>query len=115
VESRDDARDMLAWAGSGFSLDASECIAGHDRAGLERLPRYCARPPFAHERIKQVPAGNGEQQVVGRPPKPRRGGRTALSLIPLEFVDHLADLFTPRLPAATVYGRDADVNRDLTG
>ena len=23
------------------------CIAGHDRAGLERLLRYCARPRFA--------------------------------------------------------------------
>ena len=43
----DDARDMLAWANSGFSLDASVCIAGHDRAGLERLLRYCARPRFA--------------------------------------------------------------------
>ena len=33
----DDARDMLAWANSRFSLDAGVCIAGHDRAGLERL------------------------------------------------------------------------------
>jgi hypothetical protein len=43
----DDARDMLAWASSGFSLDASVCIAGSNRAGLERLLRYCARPRFA--------------------------------------------------------------------
>jgi hypothetical protein len=43
----DDARDMLAWANSGFSLDASVCIAGSNRAGLERLLRYCARPRFA--------------------------------------------------------------------
>ena len=28
----DDARDMLAWEHGGFSLDASVCIAGHDRA-----------------------------------------------------------------------------------
>jgi hypothetical protein len=46
----DDARDMLAWDNSGFSLDASVRIAGHDRPGLERLLRYCARPPFALER-----------------------------------------------------------------
>jgi hypothetical protein len=38
----DDARVMLAGDNSGFSLDASVCIAGHDRAGLERLLRYCA-------------------------------------------------------------------------
>ncbi|CRI65087.1 transposase (fragment) [Thiocapsa sp. KS1] len=41
----EDARDMLAWDNSGFSLDASVRIAGHDRPGLERLLRYCARPP----------------------------------------------------------------------
>jgi hypothetical protein len=33
----DDARDMLAWAKGGFSLDASVCIAEHDRAGLDQL------------------------------------------------------------------------------
>ena len=38
---------MLAWDNSGFSLDASGRIAGQDRAGLERLLRYCARPRFA--------------------------------------------------------------------
>lgn len=37
--------DRLAWENGGFSLDASVCIAGQDRA--ERLPRYCARPRFA--------------------------------------------------------------------
>lgn len=41
-----DARDMAGWHhGGGFSLDASVRIEGHDRAGLERLLRYCARPP----------------------------------------------------------------------
>ena len=86
--------------------------------------RYCARPPVALERIEQVPARNGEQQVVYRLPKPQRDGRT-----PLEFIDHLAaqippprphrhryhDVLAPNAPlrlAATVYGRDADVNRD---
>ncbi len=118
----DDARDMLAWASSGFSLDASVCIAGHDRAGLERLLRYCARPPFALERIEQV----NEERIVYRLPKPQRDGRTALSLTPLELIDHLAALIPPprlhrhryhgvlapnallRL-AATAYGRDADL------
>jgi hypothetical protein len=41
----DDARDRLAWTNSGFSLDACVCIAGHDRAGLERRLRYGAHPP----------------------------------------------------------------------
>jgi len=39
---------MLSWQGSGgFSIDASVRIEGEDRAGVERLLRYCARPPFA--------------------------------------------------------------------
>lgn len=28
--------------------------AGRDRAGRERLLRYCARPPFALERLRDV-------------------------------------------------------------
>ena len=66
-------------------------------------------PPL--ERIEQV----SEQQVVYRLPKPHRDGRTALPLTPLKFIDHLAALLTPPLLAATVYGRDADVNRDERG
>jgi hypothetical protein len=41
---RDDVREMLAWENSGFSLDAAVRVGAHDRAGLERLLRYCARP-----------------------------------------------------------------------
>ena len=40
-----------AQQGGGFSVDASVCIGSDDRAGLERLLRYCARPPFAMERL----------------------------------------------------------------
>ena len=36
----DDARDMLTWDDTGFSLDPAVRITGHDRAGLERLPCY---------------------------------------------------------------------------
>ena len=87
---------MLMWDNSGFSLDACVCIAGHDRAGLERLLRYCARPPFALERIEQV----NDERVVYRLPKPQRDGRTALSLTPLELIDHLVAQLESRLAAA---------------
>ena len=40
-----DAKDMLGYQHSGFSVDAGVCIEAHDRAALERLLRYCARPP----------------------------------------------------------------------
>lgn len=48
-----DAKDMLAYQHSGFSVDAGVCIEAHDRAALERLLRYCARPPFAMERLRK--------------------------------------------------------------
>jgi len=67
------------------------CIAGHDRTELERLLRGCARPPFPHERIEQA----NEDRIVYRLPEPQRDGRTALSLTPLGFIDHLAALIPP--------------------
>jgi hypothetical protein len=48
-----DAKEMLAYQHSGFSVDTGVCIGAHDRAGLERLLRYCARPPFAMERLRK--------------------------------------------------------------
>ena len=48
---------MLAWENSGVSVDASVRIALIDRdvpsyfQSLEHLLRYCARPPFALERL----------------------------------------------------------------
>ena len=87
----DDVREMLAWENSGFSLDAAVRVGAHDRAGLERLLRYCARPPFALERLELI----GAERVVYRLPKPQRGGSTALILTPLELIDHLAALIPP--------------------
>ncbi len=40
--------------GGGFSVDASVRIEAADRAGRERLLRYCARPPFALERLREL-------------------------------------------------------------
>ena len=48
-----DAKEMLAYQHSGFSVNASVCIEAHDRAALERLLRYCARPPFAMDRLRK--------------------------------------------------------------
>ena len=45
----DDARNVAQWGhGGGFSVGATVRIEAADRPGLERLLRYCARPPFAH-------------------------------------------------------------------
>jgi len=92
----DDVRDMLAWENSGFSLDAAVRVGAHERAGPERLLRYCARPPFALERLELLDA----ERVVYRLPKPQRDGTTALSLTPLALIDHLAAQLVYRLAAA---------------
>jgi hypothetical protein len=76
---------------SGFSLDAAVRVGAHDRAGLERLLRYCARPPFSLERLELLDA----ERVVYRLPKPQRDGTTALTLTPLELIDQLAALIPP--------------------
>ena len=54
-----DAKEMLAYQHSGFSVDAGVCIDAHDRAALERLLRYCARPPFAMDRLRTKRALSG--------------------------------------------------------
>ena len=78
-----DAHGMLSWQGSGgFSIDASVRIEGEDRAGVERLLRYCARPPFALERL-YAPGGivslsSPESRLIYRLPKPAPDGRTEL-------------------------------------
>jgi len=44
---------MLRWDHGGkFSIDASVRIETWARADLERLLCYCARPPFANERLQ---------------------------------------------------------------
>jgi hypothetical protein len=35
------------------AADAGVCIQAYDRAALQRLLRYCARPPFAMERLRK--------------------------------------------------------------
>ena len=90
----DDAKDMRAWQhDGGFSLDASVRIEGHDRPGLERLLRYCARPPLALERIERV-----DERILYHLPRPTPDGQTRLTLTPLEFISRLAALIpAPRL------------------
>jgi len=89
-----EAEDMLAWDhGGGFSLDASVRIEAHDRSGLERLIRYCARPPFALGRLHLV--GGQSDQLLYVLPSPDPSGRTGLRLSALEFLDRLATLLPP--------------------
>ena len=92
--------DMRTWQGTGgFSVDASVRIEREDRAGLERLVRYCARGPLALERL-HGPADlealtSPEARLVYRLPEPDVHGRQELRLTPLELLDRLARLVPP--------------------
>jgi hypothetical protein len=85
--------DMREWEhGGGFSLDATIRIEPNDRAGLERLLRYCARPAFARERLCWDRTG---VQLLYELPKPRPDGQIMLRLAPSELLDRLAVLIPP--------------------
>ena len=111
------AADMLAWENSGFSVDASVRITLVDRdvpsyfRSLEHLLRYCARPPFALERLSVIRDADGRiiriRYVLprhkaatwvgrGRGRKSTRpGANGVVDLTPFEFLDRLADLVPP--------------------
>jgi hypothetical protein len=99
---KDDRDEMLSWEhGGGFSLDASVCIQDTDRAGLERLLRYCARPPFALAHLPPLDA----EHLVYHNPKPRTDSPRNLVLTPLALNDKIAALIPrPRAHRHRYYG-----------
>ena len=87
------ANDLAGWGhGGGFSLHAAVRLEAEDRAGLERLLRYCARPAFASERLTW---DGPDQPVRYALPKPLPSGQTELTLTPLELLDRRAALIPP--------------------
>ena len=77
------------------------CIGGTDRAGLERLLRYCARPPFALEHLHPLDDGH----LIYHNPKPRSDSPRDLVLTPLELIDKIAALIPlPRAHRHRYYG-----------
>jgi len=75
----------------GWSVDTSVTIPGWDRHGLERLVRYCARPPLSQERLGRA----SDQMLVYSLRTATADGRTEFYLTPLELLDRLAKLITP--------------------
>ena len=74
------------------------CIEARDRAALERLLRYCARPPFAMDRLRKA----GPELVYrcakqhSEPAGDKRGGKVdELVLTPLALIDRIAALAPP--------------------
>ena len=87
-----DARAMGQWEhDGGFSVDASVRIEAADRAGRERLLRYCARPPFALDRLREL----DPERLLYEATKPGPGGSGPLLLTPVQLLDRLAALVPP--------------------
>ncbi|WP_437979374.1 transposase [Sorangium sp. So ce295] len=102
-EDRFRPRGKSPWAGevAGFNIHAGVTLRAGDRAGLERLCLYGARPPFSLERISLLPDG----RVAYRLRKPRRNGATHLVLAPVHFLARIAALVPPpRYPLLRLSG-----------
>ncbi|XYI02205.1 transposase [Sorangium sp. So ce1128] len=102
-EDRFRPRGKSPWAGevAGFNIHAGVTLRAGDGAGLERLCRYGARPPFSLERIWLLPDG----RVAYRLRKPRRNGATHLVLAPVHFLARIAALVPPpRYPLLRLSG-----------
>jgi putative transposase len=76
---------MLSYETSGFSLNAAVKVEAWDKDGLERLIRYCARPPFKSENIRF----NGPW-INYRLPKLCHTGKTFIQLEPVEFIERIS-------------------------
>jgi hypothetical protein len=78
----------------GVNVHAGVVVPAGDRAALERLARYLLRPPLSLKRLSLREDG----AVVYRLQRPDRRGRTALVMVPLEFLARLAAILpAPRL------------------
>jgi len=100
ILSSETVAEMQRWGHSGgFSVHAGVRVAAPDRAGRERLLRYCARPMFSGERL--VWAGGGAQVRYRLPwaalAGHRRGQQRSieLRLSTGEFLDRIAALMPP--------------------
>lgn len=82
---KEEISTMLSYETSGFSLDAAVRVESWDRDGLERLVRYCARPPFKSENLRK----NG-LWLTYRFPKPTHTGQTSTNIEPLDFLEKIS-------------------------
>jgi hypothetical protein len=65
---REDAQAMGEWDHGGASPSMPACVSREKTGkGMERLLRYCARPAFALERLREIDAGRDEFDLQAQP------------------------------------------------
>lgn len=93
-------RFLLAKEG-GFSLHADVAAKSYDRAKVERLCRYIARPSVSTQRLKLVAGGRISYELKN----PYSNGTTHVIFEPLDFIARLAALVPkPRMHLTRFHG-----------
>ena len=87
----DDPPRGLCVLAEGFSLHAGVFVDELDGDALERLARYCARPPLALRRLSLAEDG----QILYRVKHAAPGAPQLLRLSPMQFLGRLAALVPP--------------------
>jgi hypothetical protein len=75
----------------GFSVHARVSVRRGDKAGRERLARYCARPPFAEAQLSETKDG----RIAFELSRPRWTGETHAIFAPLKLVRRVAWMVPP--------------------
>ena len=106
---RSDWHCARGWEERGFSLHAATRIDARNRASLEHLCRYVARPPLAAGRLQLI----DNERLSFALKTPWSDGTTHLVLSPLELIEKLAALVPPpRLNLIRYHGVLAPSARD---
>lgn len=95
------AKGGLVSKQSGFSLHAGVATKAHERARLERICRYTARPAVSEERLSL----NSQGDVVYKLKRPWDDGTTAVKMTQMELMERLAALVPrPRVHLTRFHG-----------
>jgi hypothetical protein len=83
----------------GYNLHAGVVVGAADRAGLQRLCRYVARPPLSASRLEVLEGG----QVRVHLKRPWADGTAYISMTRLAFLERLASLVPPPRANTVLY------------
>jgi hypothetical protein len=86
---------------AGFNVHANVRVGANDRAGLEHLCRYLARPPIANDRLQELPDG----RLALRFKQAWRDGTSHIVFTPHELIEKLIPLIPrPRCHLVRYHG-----------